>query len=143
MRDTDNSADVLDIRDLFARMDELRADRDGWVLGAPDGSETPNPDGWRTDEPDDAQELDDLESFIEQMAGLGGDEEVDGVWYPVTLVRDSYWREYAQNYAEEVGDPDMREAGWPYNCIDWDKAADMLQMDYSSADYDGVTYWFR
>lgn len=42
---------------VAARLRELRADRDGYVLGAPNGSETPDPEGWARDNPDDANEL--------------------------------------------------------------------------------------
>ena len=31
---------------------------------------------------------------------------------------------------------------WSY-CIDWDRAAEDLKMDYSAIDFDGVTYYVR
>ena len=31
----------------------------------------------------------------------------------------------------------------PFDCIDWEKAADALRQDYSSIDYQGTTYLFR
>ena len=34
-------------------------------------------------------------------------------------------------------------SNWPFNCIDWEKAAEELQQDYMSIDFDGVTYWMR
>jgi hypothetical protein len=142
MRDIDNSADIIDIRDLIARIEELREERDSWVLGAPDGVETANPEGWRIDEPYDAAELDTLESFVGEMKGSGGDHQWEGEWYPVTLVRDSYFEDYAKDEAEQL-DLIKDDVNWPYNCIDWTRAANELQMDYSSADYDGITYWFR
>lgn len=43
-------------------MDELRAERAAWVIGAPDGTETPDPEGWERDNPDDAAELARLEA---------------------------------------------------------------------------------
>lgn len=46
------------------RLAELRADRDAWVIGAPDGTETPDPDGWERDNPDDAAELASLEARV-------------------------------------------------------------------------------
>jgi hypothetical protein len=54
-------------RELYAdRLAQLRADQDGYVLGAPDGSETPNPDGWRRDNPEEAEELEALETLDAQ-----------------------------------------------------------------------------
>lgn len=38
----------------------------------------------------------------------------------------------------------MKDANrWPFTCIDWDKAAQELQMDYTSVEFDGITYWVR
>ena len=62
--------------------------------------------------------------------------------YGETLIRDSYFQDYAQELAEDCGMTD-REVKWPYTCIDWEQAARELQYDYTSVDYDGVTYWIR
>lgn len=143
VRDLSNNADTLDVRDLIERIEELRGDRDGWVLGAPDGTETPNPEGWAEDEPDDAEELAALEEFVESMRGQGGgDHEWEGDWFPVTLIRDSYFEEYAEEFAGDIGAIDPK-AGWPLQHIDWKAAAEALQIDYSTSEYDGVTYWWR
>lgn len=139
MRDIDNSEDVLDIRDVIARIEELRSERedfehddDGNLTGAT----------WADSESDDATELSILESFVEDFKGYGGDEEWEGDWYPVTLVRDSYFKDYAEELAGEIGaiDPNAR---WPANCIDWEKAARELRIDYTSGEFAGVTYWGR
>ncbi|KVE35712.1 hypothetical protein [Burkholderia sp. BDU5] len=47
--------------------------------------------------------------------------------------------------SELASDCDMikRDATWPNNCIDWERAARELQVDYSSVEFDGVTYWYR
>ena len=65
-----------------------------------------------------------------------------GDWYPVTLIRDSYFQDYAQELADEIGAIDNK-IGWPNTCIDWEKAARELQWDYSSVEVNGVTYWTR
>lgn len=153
MADVSNSEDILDTRDVIARYEELENERQDLLDAVTDaeGDETEPPfvalaaakaalAEW--DELN-AKEFGDLHEFLNELKdGGGGNEQWKGDWYPVTLVRDSYWKDYAQGYAEEVGESDMREARWPFNCIDWDKAADELQMDYSSAEFDGVTYWF-
>lgn len=59
-----------------------------------------------------------------------------------TLVRDSYFKEHAQQLADDIGAIDS-DAKWPINCIDWDEAARELQQDYTSVEFDGVTYWIR
>ena len=57
-----------------------------------------------------------------------------------TLVRDSYFKEYARQCAKDIGAIGKSEA-WPCNWIDWDKAADQLKQDHSRVDFDGVDYW--
>lgn len=59
-----------------------------------------------------------------------------------SLIRDSYFEEYAEQLAEDIGAIDSN-ANWPVNCIDWEKAADELKADYSRVDFDGVDYWIR
>jgi len=73
---------------------------------------------------------------------MGGDEQWEGAWYPVTLIRDSYFENYAQELADGIGAINS-DARWPNNCIDWARAARELQADYTSVDFDGETYWCR
>lgn len=62
--------------------------------------------------------------------------------YGVTLIRDSFFIEYAQDLAEDIGAIDS-SAPWPNTCIDWDQAACELQQDYTPVDFDGETYWIN
>ena len=130
------SADVIDVRDIIARVLELRDERDEYndKMGSPDAWHSV-PDG----EPDD---LAMLEGILSELAGYGGDEEFDGDLYPVQLVAESYFQEYTQNLAEECGMVDTN-ARWPMTCIDWEQAALELQMDYSYILIRGFTYWYR
>ena len=91
---------------------------------------------------DETEELETLEGLLSDLEGYGGDEQWDGRWYPVTLIRESYFQEYAQELAEDIG-AIPKDASWPCTCIDWEQAARELRMDYSSVEYDGVTYWYR
>lgn len=62
--------------------------------------------------------------------------------YGETLIRDSYFIEYAQELANDCGMiPD--NLSWPLTCIDWEQAANELKYDYMAVDFDGVTYWIR
>ena len=90
------------------------------------------------DETDDADELATLEALVQELRDIGGDSPEDGI----TLVRDSYFETYAQEVAADIGGIN-RNMTWPLNCIDWEKAAEELQMDYTSVDFDDVTYWVR
>lgn len=83
-----------------------------------------------------------LSDLLAELAGNGGDHQWQGVRYPVTLILDSYFENYAQQLAEDIGAiPD--DAQWPANCIDWERAARELQVDYTSVEYDGITFWYR
>ena len=125
--DLDLSADIIDVRDIIARVEDLRDECD---------------DTSALNTPEARQDLKDLESLLEDLQGLGGDEQFEGEWYPVTLIRDSYFTAYAQELAEDIGAVDAN-AKWPNNCIDWEFAAKELKYDYSGVDINGTTYWTR
>ena len=59
-----------------------------------------------------------------------------------TMIPASDFAAYAQELAEEIGaiDPDAK---WPVYCIDWERAARELKMDYTSVQVNGTTYYFR
>lgn len=90
----------------------------------------------RDADPEDQDELDNLLAFAEEAERVAGD------WPNATFIRDSYWVQYAQELADELGAVDYN-AGWPAAYIDWDRAASDLKMDYSSIDLDGIEFWVR
>lgn len=113
-RDISNRDDVIDSRDVIERLEEL------------DGS----------DEPEEVEEREALEKLAEEAEGSPD-------WtYGETLIRDSYFEDYARELAEDSGMIKGDES-WPLNCIDWERAADELKADYFSVDFDGVEYWIR
>lgn len=127
--DISNSADVIDVRDVIARVEELESE----VEAAEDSDGTDN---------EEREELAALTALLDDLEGNGGDENWRGSWYPITLVRDSYFEDFAQEEADSLG-LISSEVKWPYTCIDWEQAARELQQDYSSVEYEGVTYWYR
>lgn len=132
MASIDNYEDVIDSRCIVDRVEEIKAARD---QAAADGM----PADAAIDE-DEARELELLEALLEQLRNVGGDSPEDGR----TLVRDSYFEDYAREFAEDVGYMNNDQAhNWPFTCIDWEQAAEELQQDYTSVDYDGVDYWVR
>lgn len=121
----DLSADIVDVRDIIARVEELEELEEGKHLTV-----------------QELEELDDLKTIMAKLQGLGGDEQWRGGWYPLTLIRESYFRDYAEELADDIG-AIPKDAQWPTNCIDWEHAARELRMDYSGVEIDGVTYWTR
>jgi len=86
---------------------------------------------------DDADEYESLRVLCDE-GELSSVEWADGV----TMIRDSYFEDYAQELAEEIGAIN-HNLNWPNNCIDWERAANELKQDYTSIEFDGVEYWVR
>lgn len=132
----DLSADYIDVRDIIARVLELRDERDEY------NEKMGSPDAWDGVPDGEPEELDMLEAILSELAGHGGDEVFEGYRYPVHLIAESYFQEYAQDLAEDCGMVDTN-ARWPMNCIDWEQAACELQMDCNSIEIRDTTYWYR
>lgn len=126
-REITNSDDVIDVRDVIARYEYLENSRGQAIEEA---------------DTDLLNEFDMLDTLLEDLEGNGGDEEWRGSWYPITLVRESHFKDYAENLADELGYMD-KNTTWPYNHIDWEAAANELLIDYTSTEFDGVTYYYR
>jgi len=129
MRSTeiDNSWDIIDSREIIKRIQEL------------EDAETLTPEDIPEDEdiPEEVAELKALKDLQEEAEGYSED------WqFGSQLIRDSYFEEYAQELAEDIGAID-RNANWPLSHIDWKAAADHLKQDYTSVEFDGVEYWIR
>ncbi len=135
--------DIIDSRDVIARLRELESERDSYKVA--DATEEPKAgwtaqDGtifsadWSESEEDEYQALKALE---DDAAGYSSD------WtYGSALIRDSYFETYAQEWAEDIGAID-RNAKWPLSHIDWEAAAEELKADYTQVEFDGETYWVR
>jgi len=115
----DLTADIIDVRDIIERVAEL---------------EEP------TIEPV-KEELAELTAILADLKDNGGDEQWRGDWYPITLIRDSHFKEYAIEMLEECGTIPKDFPSWVE--IDWDATAHNVRMDYISTEIDGVTYWYR
>lgn len=114
-----NHDDIIDSRDIIEHIESLREELENGSITA-----------------EEREDLAALEEFADALAGYCPD------WkYGVTLVRDSYWVEYVQELLEDIGYIPADLPGWIH--IDWDRTADEVQIDYTSAEYDGVTYWAR
>ena len=151
-----NYDDIIDSRDVIARIEELEGEREAldyaFTTAYEDWQAIPRGDDGDAEahaaqiraerdlknwEDDYGAELAALQALADEASGYAAD------WkYGETLIRDSYFRDYAMELADDIGAvPD--NAQWPTTCIDWDQAARELQMDYTAVDFDGVTYWVR
>lgn len=119
MNEPSNRNDVIDSRDIIERIEELDELRE---------------EGQADD--DDLAELEGLRELAEECAGSPDWEHGE------TLIRATYWVEYAQQLADDCGMVPSG-LGWPVRHIDWEAAAEELRIDYSEVDYDGVPYYIR
>lgn len=116
---------IVDSRDMVERVSYLES------LAEYDNEGNLTSDGLDDDE---HNELTMLRDALEEI----GSEATDGV----TLIRDDYFEDYAQQYAEDMG-AIGRDVSWPATHIDWEAAANDLQTDYTSVEIDRDTYWYR
>lgn len=121
-----NRMDFIDSRDVIERIKELQDERDGYKDGK-----------WEEDYPDDAEELQALTDLADQCEGFPD-------WPSgATLIRDTYFTEYAQDFASDIGAIGRNDLAWPCNHIDWNAAAEDLKSDYGEVDFAGETYYIR
>ena len=126
----DTSADIIDVRDIIERVEELEDEMQGEI-----------PDGTTWAGTEQAEELSALRAILADLEGNGGDEQWRGDWYPVTLIRDSYFVDYAQELCEDIGDVPRNLPH--YIEIDWNATARNIRMDYTCTEINGITYWYR
>lgn len=140
-----DSADSESLADnLAAFAEEVNLESGEFSVQGPDGFVYwVTEDGTMGLDDDEIEELANLEALLAECKDAGGgDEQWDGDWYPVTLIRESYFKDYAQELADDIG-AIKDSAQWPYTCIDWNQAAMELKMDYIGVEFDGVTYFTR
>ena len=125
----DLSADIIDVRDIIARVEELEQEREGLDISSPERDANL------------AAEHCQLANILAELVGYGGDEQWRGDWYPVTLVRDSHFTDYARELLEECGTIPRDLPSWVE--IDWEATARNVRIDYTPVDIDGCTYWYR
>ncbi len=126
--DISNSQDTLDVRDIIARVEELE-------------SEIDNMKDAGTSHEMETIEFEALHQLLNEMKGNGGDEQWKGDWYPVTMIRDSYFETAMDELLEDIGEMKSYDKIPSYLKITVDY--DALQSDYTSVEYDGVMYWYR
>jgi hypothetical protein len=131
----DLTADVIDVRDVIARIEELERELDDDNMPVTraivDGDDVSRR----------RYELAQLQAIMDELKGYGGDEQWRGDWYPAQLIDDEYFVEYATDLVVDCG-------GMPrdlpnYIVVDWAATARNIREDYSTVDVDGRVYWYR
>ena len=115
---------MLQASELQARLIELESMREAFLF-----------------DPDYEADLDDDERA--ELAALLG---ITDLEYLATdgavLIAESEFEDYAREYASDLWGNEI-EASWPFNCIDWEHAANELQHDFTVIKYAGESYYTR
>jgi hypothetical protein len=139
----ENTEDVIDSRDVVARIDELKDQ----LEAEHEAQETTlSFEYWLQDE-NNSQNPDDITEYRALLA-LADEAEDSPDWiHGETLIRRSYFVDYI---AELINDcyempKEMNSGQWPYRhmTIDYEAAANEAEQDYISVDFDGVEYLIR
>ena len=113
----DLTAEIIDVRQLMEVFETLEASGDD-----PEIAHT-------------------LELILADLCGNGGDERWRGEWYPVTLIADHYFTDYAREMLEDCDVIPSDLPSWVE--IDWEATARNVRIDYTCTEIDGSTYWYR
>lgn len=114
-----NGEDMLDSRDVQERLDWLETVKEPTA--------------------DEIHEQKTLNNLKEQYVNDYGESSWE---FGAQFIRDSYFEDYARELADDIGAIDEKQS-WPTMFIDWERAADALQEDYTEVEFDGVTYYTR
>jgi len=150
----ENTADVLDSRDIETRIDYLEGLYDDAVEKAEEAHQAKLDDGalisdigafnalalesledfGMTD--DERDEFKHLKAFRDELEGYCPD------WkYGTTLIRESYFVEYVEELLKDCGELPRELPG--YIVVDWAATARNVRVDYTESEFDGVTYLAR
>ncbi len=135
----DNTDDVIDSRDVIARIEELENEQAELLQQLSDGEIT-EADMIAFDE-DKGNELDTLRE-------LAAEAESSPDWiHGETLIRASYFVQYITDLIDDCYDlpKELTSGQWPYRhiTIDFEAAAKEAEQDYMSVDFGGVEYLIR
>lgn len=118
--------EMVDLRDVLERIADLELE-----IGSDEENDF------------DQEELAELNAFVKELLdNYGGEDIGDIAENEPTVVNREYWLEYVKMFAEDIGAIDSN-ANWPICHIDWQAAADDLEQDYVTFDFDGRGYLIR
>ena len=137
---------TIDTRELYTRLCELETLRD-------DAAEALE----ALHDPDTDETMDEKQAILDAANYMFGDDE-QAELAALEVLRDEIGESTMrdgeamiptsnggfEDYARELhADLHGNNHDWPYNCIDWEKAAEELSQDYTSVSYQGEDYFIR
>lgn len=135
--------DMLDVRDLIKRFEELEGTKEEMLEDVPESKYGNRRNKkWRAwEDSDEFKELKQLEDILDELKGNGGDEQWKGDWYPLTLINSDYFTEYTEESLEDCGYIPKDMPSWI--TIDWEDTADNCKINYSSINIGEEEYYYR
>ena len=139
-----NTEDVIDSRDIIERIEELEENLETCphcgegIYFEDDETNFVCPEC-------EKPVFDDLEEDeLDALKALQDEADGSPDWpHGKTLIRDSYFTEYAEELCKDIGDLPHELPWYIENHIDWDGVAEELKADYMDVDFGGVSYFIR
>lgn len=145
--------DIIDIRDVIARVEELREEKHDLIDAVTEAYHAreidPSDDNVETHQDamkeegewreENSEELETLEALLSSLCGYGGDEQWEGDWYPVTLIKESHFEESMDDLLEGGGFVPKDLPFFLKITVDYDA----LKQDYSEVEFEGFSYYYR
>ena len=126
-KNVDLTADIIDVRDIIARVEAIESEGDDTFLADTD--------------PETLGEVRTLRMILNDLESNGGDEQFRGEWYPLTLIAEHYFTMYVREMLEDCGDIPRDLPVWV--AIDWQSTAANVAVDYSTVTIQGREYLYR
>ncbi|AXQ69614.1 hypothetical protein HOU03_gp154 [Caulobacter phage CcrSC] len=139
-----NRDDTIDSRQIVERVEVLRSALETAGFDTADLSALEDLDA--DEAVKDADQRDAFNAIREEFLILARMVEEGGNYgedwrFGATLVRESYFTEFAQEECESLGFISKDFPSWI--AIDWEKTAETMLHDYTEIDFDGVSYYVR
>lgn len=139
----DNTEDVIDSRDIIARIEHLEGEEaDLWDAATGDDapvSAMADYEAWKNG--DEGQELIKLKALADQCEGYGDWEHGE------QLVNEDHFTKYIEELIDDCYElpKELSSGNWPYRhiTIDYEAAAEEAKADYIEVDFDGQTFLMR
>lgn len=127
----------IDVSEITDRADELVGERDSEIED--DHTTDAVREAWAVANYEDACELRELQSLLDELRGNGGDHQWNGDWYPRTLIAEWQFNDAMDELLEDIGDIPRDLPCYLRIEVDYNA----LRMDYTSVEIGESTYLYR
>ncbi len=141
-----NQDDVIDSRDVIAKIEELESELQ---QACEDQSKNNEFEPWLENmAADEKGVMQDAAQELLALRELASEAESSPDWiHGETLIRESYFTDYIEQLIDDCYEmpKEFKSGNWPWRhmTIDFEAAADEAKQDYMEVDFDGETYLLR